>query len=73
MAKERGYTKKLMDRMRLARLQKRLPPGLHHFNILHDDWCALLKGTGECDCDPIIQGPIPNADYDGTNPPKSNN
>jgi hypothetical protein len=73
MAKERGYTKKIMDRIRLARLQKTMPPGLHHINIFHEDSCSLIRGTGECDCTPDISGPIPNSEYDGPNTPKRNN
>lgn len=22
--------------------------------LLHDDWCALLSGSGPCDCDPEV-------------------
>lgn len=24
-------------------------------NIQHDGWCALLKGKGECNCNPIVK------------------
>lgn len=32
-----------------------LTPG-HVFttDIFHDDYCALLRGTGPCDCDPDV-------------------
>ena len=23
--------------------------------VLHDDWCALLRGTGPCDCEPSLR------------------
>lgn len=23
--------------------------------ILHDDWCARMQGTGVCDCDPDVR------------------
>jgi hypothetical protein len=31
------------------------PGRLYRMEIHHDDWCALLKGEGECDCDPDIE------------------
>jgi hypothetical protein len=31
------------------------PPGeIAIMTVLHDDWCALLSGSGPCDCDPEI-------------------
>ena len=30
-------------------------PGLHHIVVRHDDWCALLRGVGECNCDPDVE------------------
>ena len=27
-------------------------PGVHHIRVAHDEWCALLRGTGPCNCDP---------------------
>jgi len=29
--------------------------GLSLFTVMHDDWCALLNGKGECNCDPIVR------------------
>jgi hypothetical protein len=29
-------------------------PGLHHINVAHDDWCNLLRGKGECNCNPNV-------------------
>ena len=23
-------------------------------DVYHDDWCALLAGTGACNCDPDV-------------------
>lgn len=33
------------------------PPGLYHVHVLHDDWCAMLAGTGPCNCEPEITAP----------------
>jgi hypothetical protein len=41
------------------RLGETLGPGLHHAMILHDDWCALLAGTGPCNCEPIVREGMP--------------
>lgn len=32
-----------------------LDPGVHHVEIRHDSWCALLAGEGPCNCDPEIE------------------
>lgn len=33
-------------------------PGLYHVDVLHDDWCDLLKGTGlACNCNPVVRQP----------------
>jgi hypothetical protein len=32
-----------------------LPSGtVHHAHVEHDDWCRLLKGKGECNCNPTV-------------------
>lgn len=31
-----------------------LSPGLQLCDIYHDDWCALIAGTGPCNCNPDI-------------------
>jgi hypothetical protein len=32
------------------------PGELAHVDVLHDDWCAMLTGTGlYCNCDPDIR------------------
>ncbi len=33
----------------------KLKPQYYDCYFLHDDWCQLTKGTGECNCDPDIQ------------------
>jgi hypothetical protein len=44
----------------LARLDEAKRQGLAragrplHVNVAHDAWCALLRGTGVCDCDPDV-------------------
>ena len=34
---------------------ERRGPGIHHVTIYHDDWCALLAGTGPCNCEPEVE------------------
>jgi hypothetical protein len=29
--------------------------GVHHVQVLHDDWCAMLRGVGECNCNPEVR------------------
>jgi hypothetical protein len=32
------------------------PPGtIRHADVLHDDWCGVMRGTGECTCDPEVR------------------
>jgi hypothetical protein len=51
----------------LAHLQANdLEPGVHHVEVQHDDGCALLTGTGSCDCAPaVLSGPVVDGKYDG--------
>jgi hypothetical protein len=28
--------------------------GVFQMNIAHDEWCALLAGKGECNCNPTV-------------------
>lgn len=30
-------------------------PGLHEVDVMHDDWCDMLKGKGTCNCDPEVR------------------
>jgi hypothetical protein len=33
------------------------PGGIYTLAVAHDDWCSLLKGTGPCDCNPVVGTP----------------
>jgi hypothetical protein len=47
----------------LLRMLEREPlkSGVTHVTVYHDTWCALLKGTGACNCEPVIgHGAPPN-------------
>lgn len=33
---------------------RKLPPGVHHIEVRHDDDCAFWRGL-PCDCEPIIE------------------
>jgi hypothetical protein len=33
------------------------PGEVYTVDVLHDDWCALLKGTGPCNCNPTVCAP----------------
>ena len=47
---DQPYVKKMIE------LQaQQLEPGLYHFEITHDDWCALLKLEGPCNCNPDVK------------------
>ena len=35
--------------------QSPLPQGAYIAHVSHDDWCAFLSSTGECNCDPDIE------------------
>jgi hypothetical protein len=39
----------------VTELGKELGPGIHHINVKHDAWCDLLKGEGQCNCDPQVE------------------
>jgi hypothetical protein len=39
----------------VARLAASVPPGTAlHVTVRHDEWCALLAGTGPCNCSPEL-------------------
>ena len=39
-----------------AGMEANLKPGeVRHVAVMHDDWCALLKGEGACDCNPEVR------------------
>ena len=48
--KKPNYLTKLL---RLER-ERKLPPGLWHVDIRHDDPCGIFRGQ-RCDCDPEIR------------------
>jgi hypothetical protein len=50
---------------KLLRLYASVPfaVGLNHIQVLHDDWCALLRQGGCCDCDPVIRVLDPKAHW----------
>lgn len=58
MQQTRGYAARVMERMSQARAQGLLKPGtVHVIDVYHDDWCALLKGIGPCNCNPEVRPP----------------
>jgi hypothetical protein len=41
---------------KLVTIALSLPRGsVHHVDIYHDDWCALLTHDGVCDCSPDVR------------------
>lgn len=42
--------------LKVALESKAIKPGsISQVIVKHDDWCELLKGTGECNCNPDIR------------------
>lgn len=40
----------------LAQLTGTLKPGtVNHVEVAHDPWCAQMKGTGSCNCNPAVR------------------
>jgi hypothetical protein len=40
---------------KIEALKNQLESGKQYvFNVIHDPWCALLKGGGPCNCDPEV-------------------
>lgn len=35
--------------------KKQWQSAIYEINVYHDDWCDLLSGKGECNCDPEIK------------------
>ena len=31
-----------------------LDPGVVEVDVLHDDWCNVMTGAGQCNCDPDV-------------------
>ncbi|HEY3965486.1 MAG TPA: hypothetical protein VGM05_13100 [Planctomycetaceae bacterium] len=46
---------KVIDKV--ATLVNTRQSGLFHINILHDDWCNLIRDVGDCNCNPEISEP----------------
>jgi len=46
-----AYVERQLKAMRDPRLQLRRAT-VSHLCVQHDRWCAKLKGTGTCNCDP---------------------
>lgn len=36
--------------------------GIFHSVVRHDNWCNLIKGKGECNCNPDVET-MTNAEY----------
>ena len=45
------YLEKMFEQVKNLDLSK---PGVFQMNIAHDDWCDLLTGKGECNCNPTV-------------------
>lgn len=48
-----NHTRKLLAMLASGEL-KPTPGEFRNVHVAHDDWCALLKGIGPCNCDPDI-------------------
>lgn len=45
------YVEKIADVYNRARAMGRINPGAFVVDVMHDEWCPLLLGTGACSCD----------------------
>jgi len=52
MTETPNYLKKILDLQAKGHFIK---PGYSNIQIRHDDWCALLKHKGVCNCDPDVE------------------
>lgn len=48
-----SYIDKILTQIDEGKVE--VKPGLIHMEVLHDDQCPMLKGTGPCECDPEIK------------------
>jgi hypothetical protein len=39
-----------------------VPKGVMHVGVYHDDGCALMVGTGDCNCDPEVRFGLPGTE-----------
>jgi hypothetical protein len=49
--KSMPYLEEMLKQAKKLDLSK---PGVFQMNIAHDDWCDLLTGKGDCNCNPDI-------------------
>ena len=47
------YANRIMEILDAHQITQK--PRLHHLKVLHEDWCALLAGKGECNCNPDVE------------------
>ena len=53
-----SYQKQVLTELDKAQAAGGLQPGqVYIVSVRHDDWCAVLKGTGPCDCNPDVRPP----------------
>ncbi len=47
-----SYVRQIEDAFRAGRI----PPGrVTIAETYHDDWCSLIRGRGDCDCNPEVR------------------
>jgi hypothetical protein len=52
------YAKRVVAVGAKALAEGRLRPGgLYVTDVAHDDWCDLLAGKGQCNCNPSVSAP----------------
>jgi hypothetical protein len=51
---ENRMAKRAADALRDGEIQK---GSIYVMKICHDEWCDLLNGVGECNCNPDIEKP----------------
>ena len=42
-----------LQKVNALAVQGKIPMG--HASVLHDDWCDLLQGRGDCNCNPEVK------------------
>lgn len=56
MRSRKRHDPKYLDRLRETLRANPLWPGsVNHVLVLHDDWCDLLQGIGQCNCNPEVK------------------
>jgi len=46
------YVERIVEAARAGAIK---PGEARVVRVMHDDWCALLKGKGQCNCNPDIE------------------